>query len=327
MSRPLKRKKGGRGNLNVLVYSLIVLAVLLSGMAAWQRYSKGPVSELGDMLEQRTGAFMPDLGFVENWTPAGGLPQGTAAPPMTQYFCPPCQTSVWTSGRGGPPACPICPLRMIPWGLDQQGANVSPAGGMGTGNRAFPNTMGTAGTALPPPPIPATAVLPHEYRGPCTICHTILTRTAPTLAQPHHDKGECTTCHHVVQVAASLIGVQSTPQVVWQGVAAPPIPASAVKPTLIKEFGMEVIAIPGGLKVTGVMGNSHASRAGVKAGDIIIETNWAKFRDAGKYRQAVSRMTDEKNAQIKILRDGMPMNLEVMVGEGEMKGFQPIQKL
>jgi S1-C subfamily serine protease len=100
----------------------------------------------------------------------------------------------------------------------------------------------------------------------------------------------------------------------------------AVKPTLIREFGIEVIAVPGGVKVTGVMGNSYASRAGVTAGDIVIECNGAKMRDLIRFQQTVGSLAPESNAQIKVLRNGRTRDLSIMVGEGEMDGFAPIRK-
>jgi len=43
------------------------------------------------------------------------------------------------------------------------------------------------------------------------------------------------------------------------------------KPVLIKKFGVEVEPITGGkVKITGVMGNSWAEKAGLKVGDILL---------------------------------------------------------
>ena len=122
-------------------------------------------------------------------------------------------------------------------------------------------------------------------------------------------------------------GVQNNPRVLWRGVAAPAITADAVKPALIKQFGMEVCpAFGAGARVTGVMGNSYASRAGLRAGDIIIECNGAKVRGVGQFQQLVARAAPEANARIKIFRNGRTRDLSIMVGEGEMEGFAPIQR-
>ena len=125
--------QGGRGSLNVLVYSLIVVAVLLSGIAVWQRYPQGLQTEAGDALEQRIGALMPNLGLIENWAPVGGLPQGLAATPYCGFVCPQCKSSVWTQARRVSSLCPFCSVTMARMGPDQQalgrqGARVSLVG-------------------------------------------------------------------------------------------------------------------------------------------------------------------------------------------------------
>ena len=120
---------------------------------------------------------------------------------------------------------------------------------------------------------------------------------------------------------------QSTPKALWRGVAAPAIAPGAVLPTLVKEFGIEVCSAGGaGAKVTGVMGNSFASNAGLRAGDIVIECNGAKVRGVEQFQQLVSRAPPEADAQITVLRNGRTRDLSIMVGEGEMEGFTPIQR-
>ncbi len=91
---------------------------------------------------------------------------------------------------------------------------------------------------------------------------------------------------------------------------------------------MEVWPAPvAGVKVTGVMGNSHASNAGLRAGDIIIEFNGSKVRGVERFQQLASRAAPETNASIHILRNGRTRDLSIMVGEGEMEGFTPIQRM
>jgi len=121
--------------------------------------------------------------------------------------------------------------------------------------------------------------------------------------------------------------VQSNPKALWRGVAAPAITQNAIRPTLIKKFGMEVCPAPGaGAKVTGVMGNSRASNAGLRAGDIIIELNGSKVRGVERFQQLVPRAAPETDAQVTILRSGRTRDLLIMVGEGEMEGVGPIQR-
>jgi S1-C subfamily serine protease len=126
--------------------------------------------------------------------------------------------------------------------------------------------------------------------------------------------------------AGTAVAAQGGAKELWRGVAAPTIAADAVKPSLIREFGIEVIAVPGGVKVTGVMGNSFASRGGATAGDIIIGCNGAKVRDLVQFQDAVGAMVPESNAKITVLRNGRTRDLSIMVGEGEMEAFLPIQK-
>jgi S1-C subfamily serine protease len=110
-------------------------------------------------------------------------------------------------------------------------------------------------------------------------------------------------------------------------VAAPAI-AEVIRPILIKKFGIEVRPAPGsGARVSGVMGNSYAANAGLRAGDIIIECNGTSVRGVDQFQRLVSMATPEADAQIRIMRGGRARDLLIMVGEGEMEGFTPIRRL
>ena len=74
------------------------------------------------------------------------------------------------------------------------------------------------------------------------------------------------------------------------------------------------------------MGNSFAARAGTKSGDIIIRCNGAKVYGLVQFQKAVSAMVPESNAKIIVLRNGRTRDLSIMVGEGEMEAFLPIQR-
>jgi len=298
MSLPKRKQQHGhQRSLSALVYCLIVLAVALSGIATWQRYSQRQRSEPGYAAEKRLDTVLANTGIPDSWVPIGGPPQATAAAAMAAFACPPCQSSCWTQARRGCPACPFCGLAMVPQGVDQQGVKISLVGG-----------AATAGISSP-----------------------VLIQADAT--RPHADRGACTNCHTVVRSGVSPIGQKpagaawSNPKMLWQGLAAPAIPADAVKPTLIKEFGMEVYPAQGaGVKVTGIMGNSYASNAGLWAGDIILACNGAHVRGVRQFQQLVGQAPPEANAQIKILRNGRTRDLSIMVGEGEMEGFTPIQR-
>ncbi|MFC1736363.1 PDZ domain-containing protein [Candidatus Hydrogenedentota bacterium] len=122
---------------------------------------------------------------------------------------------------------------------------------------------------------------------------------------------------------AAATNVQQTPNT--GGMAAPPIPSGATAPVVIKEFGMEAISAGGGgIKVTGVMGLSHAQDAGLQFGDLITRFGDARVRDIKHFQQLVSQAAPEGNVNIKVLRKGKIRRFTIMVGEGEMEGVTPI---
>ncbi len=105
------------------------------------------------------------------------------------------------------------------------------------------------------------------------------------------------------------------------------ITQDAVMPTLIKELGIEVCPASGtGAQVTGVMGNSYASHADLRTGDVIIGCNGVKVDDVEELQRLVFQAPPETDARIKILRNDRTKDLFIMVGEGEMEGFTPIQR-
>ena len=137
----------------------------------------------------------------------------------------------------------------------------------------------------------------------------------------HNSRGVCSNCHTVVKTVNSGL----TPAMTPAAAVAPPIAPDAVKPLLIKPFGVEVCPAPGdGAMVTGVMGNSNASRAGLVRGDIIVECNGKKVADAEGFMKLVTAAPPEANAQLKVVRNGRLQKVAIMVGEGEMEGFTPI---
>lgn len=101
---------------------------------------------------------------------------------------------------------------------------------------------------------------------------------------------------------------------------------SPVKPTLLKMFGIEVLPTQGGVKVTGVMGNSWGSRGGFEPGDIVIQCNGAKPQNLQQLQAAINKSPPEGNAQIKVLRNGRTRDLSVIVGEGEMHAFTAMKR-
>ena len=84
-------------------------------------------------------------------------------------------------------------------------------------NLSLSALFGRLGTANgeTPPMIPAGALSPHAYQGPCTNCHKVgttgslavdqgdrTTKSAPAIRAssppPHRDRGPCTTCHQIL---------------------------------------------------------------------------------------------------------------------------------
>jgi len=69
-----------------------------------------------------------------------------------------------------------------------------------------------------------------------------------------------------------------------------------------------------GVLVGQVVPNSPAERAGLKAGDIIVEFNGRKQTNANGLRNQVSRTKPGTEAPMKVYRDGRPVTLNVKVG-------------
>ena len=106
---------------------------------------------------------------------------------------------------------------------------------------------------------------------------------------------------------------------------APPIMIGEAPPELVKGLGIEVVPVVGGkVKITGVMGNSWADKAGLKSNDIILRFNKKKIKDMEHFKALVAKAPPEKDYKIKVLRGAKMKSMRVTVGEGEMEGFTPI---
>lgn len=105
-----------------------------------------------------------------------------------------------------------------------------------------------------------------------------------------------------------------------------PIPAGAQRPVLVKEFGAEVVEVAAGkVKITGVMGNSWADKAGLKQGDILLAFDTKKITGLKQFQGMLAQAAPEKNYKVTFLRGGRTKRCVVTVGEGEMEGFTPIR--
>ncbi|MFC1587681.1 PDZ domain-containing protein [Planctomycetota bacterium] len=322
------KKKGSHKSRNIFIFSLFMLAVFLSSLAVWIRYSQKQTTLPCGVVDPNNTNFPVGVSSPVACTQIGGFVQNPMQSPTSCFTCPQCLSSCWTHPRVAFPICPFCAVPMVPAGINEPGPNFSLA--VGTGNATLPGTT-TTGTILPIP-IQADAVRPHGNRGICTNCHTIVNHNAPVLMRPHGNRGQCSGCHTIVRandptLGQMPVGTSIQSKTAWQGVAAPAITTDAVKPTLIKEFGIEVCPAGGtGVKVAGVMGNSYASSAKLLSDDIIIECNGAKVLNVKGLQEQVAKAAPEANAKIKIMRNGWTKDISIMVGEGEMEGFTPIKR-
>ncbi|MBF0618630.1 MAG: PDZ domain-containing protein [Candidatus Omnitrophica bacterium] len=106
---------------------------------------------------------------------------------------------------------------------------------------------------------------------------------------------------------------------------APAITDAPDKPVLIKYFGCEVIAINGGkVKVTGIMGNSWAEKAGLKIGDMLLSFNGKSIESLAQFQDMLVKAPPEKDYKLDYMRGTHKKNTVIFIGEGEMDGFLPI---
>ena len=73
-----------------------------------------------------------------------------------------------------------------------------------------------------------------------------------------------------------------------------------------------------GVLVSSVNAGSPAEKAGLKAGDIILEANGTSIADANSLTRALRRVSDGDSVELKIYRDGKPMTLKAQL-EGDSK--------
>ncbi|HEY6837685.1 MAG TPA: DegQ family serine endoprotease [Geobacteraceae bacterium] len=93
----------------------------------------------------------------------------------------------------------------------------------------------------------------------------------------------------------------------WLGVAIQP-----VTPDLAKSFGLKSEK---GALVSEVLPDGPAEKAGLKAGDIILEFDGKPIHEAGDLPRVVAATTVGKKAVLKIVRDGKEKEVEVVVDQ------------
>lgn len=69
-----------------------------------------------------------------------------------------------------------------------------------------------------------------------------------------------------------------------------------------------------GVLIAEIAQDSPAEKAGLKQGDIIIEYNKKKIKNANSFRNAIALMSPGEKVDLKILRDGKYQNIELSLG-------------
>ncbi len=91
--------------------------------------------------------------------------------------------------------------------------------------------------------------------------------------------------------------------------------AQDLTPELAAAFGMQRAQ---GAVVTQVASGSPAHKAGLRAGDIVVEVNGREIRNGADLRNAVGLVRVGQKVEIKLLREGRPMTLRAVVTEPEV---------
>jgi serine protease Do len=73
-----------------------------------------------------------------------------------------------------------------------------------------------------------------------------------------------------------------------------------------------------GVLVSSVNAGSPADKAGLKAGDVILEANGSSVSNAESLTRALRRASDGDSVELKIYRDGKPITLNAQL-EGPSK--------
>jgi len=66
-----------------------------------------------------------------------------------------------------------------------------------------------------------------------------------------------------------------------------------------------------GLRIDGVSKGKTAEKAGLKAGDVLIQLGDYKFTDIYSYMQALQHFKKGEKTTLQILRDGQPMSFDI----------------
>jgi serine protease Do len=100
----------------------------------------------------------------------------------------------------------------------------------------------------------------------------------------------------------------------WLGVV-----IQKVTPEIAKSFGLKESE---GALVSDVMEQSPAEKAGIKRGDVIISYNGKNIKDSETLPRLVGATEINKKVKVGIIRDGKPIEVEVVVGELPEEGLR-----
>ena len=93
----------------------------------------------------------------------------------------------------------------------------------------------------------------------------------------------------------------------WVGVE-----AQNLTPELAESFGLSSVS---GALVAGVLTNSPADRAGLKAGDILVAINDKPVLNSATMLNLIAVLEPNKNAMLKIVRAQKKMDIKILIGK------------
>lgn len=92
----------------------------------------------------------------------------------------------------------------------------------------------------------------------------------------------------------------------WIGIEAQDITADLEESFKLKS--------PQGALIAGVIKNSPAERAGLKAGDVLVEINGLQVADSSNMLGLISELKPNKQATLKVVRNQKEINVQVLIG-------------
>ena len=98
----------------------------------------------------------------------------------------------------------------------------------------------------------------------------------------------------------------------WLGVS-----VRGITPEMAKAYGVEGT---NGAMINDVFKGDPADRAGIKRGDVVVEINGAKIKDANDFVSKVRTMSPNSVARLQVIRKGRKMAFNVRLAERNSKG-------